>query len=191
MYVVLIGPPGSGKGTQSRLISEKYGLQHLSTGELLRQEVAAGTEAGVATQTLIENGRLAPDELMVEMVSHRIAEPKYAQGCLFDGFPRTIEQVEMLRELLDRRGARVSAALEFQTPIEELLRRLGSRGRADDRPDVLRRRLEDYGHTTAPVVEYYRNRGLLHTIDALGEEPEVFERIGAVLDAAESSGKAS
>lgn len=187
MYVVLIGPPGSGKGTQSRRISEKYGIRHLSTGELLRQEVASGTAAGVATQNLIENGRLAPDELMIEMVSRRLEEPEYERGCLFDGFPRTIDQAEMLRELLQERGAKVAAALEFQTPMDELLRRLGSRGRKDDRPEIRRRRLDDYVRTTAPVVEYYRGQSLLHPINALGDESEVFARIESVLGAVETA----
>lgn len=184
MYVVLIGPPGSGKGTQSQRIAERYGVHHLSTGEILRQEIAAGTEAGLASQSLIENGQLAPDELIVDMVRNRLADPRFAPGCLLDGFPRTIHQAEMLDELLAERDSKVAAAIEFRTPVDELLRRLSGRGRSDDRPDVLRRRLEDYGRTTAPVIDYYKRHDLLYDVDALGEESAVFARIESILDPA-------
>ena len=182
MFVVLIGPPGAGKGTQSKLICQQYGIPHVSTGELLRQAIASGDSLGQSAKHYIDRGGLVPDPIILRLISEQLKLPEIAKGCLFDGFPRTIIQAEALDEALAETGHRLHAALEFRISTTEMVKRLSGRFRADDRPEVIERRVEAYLQLTEPLLEYYRLRGLLRSIDAMGAKDEVFGRIRAALD---------
>ena len=176
MRVVFIGPPGSGKGTQSGRLRAELGLPHLSTGELLREAQASGNEIGLQVSDYLSEGRLVPDDLVIAIVEQRLHEVS-VQGCLFDGFPRTVVQAERLDSLLAESGMPLDVVVELQLDESELVCRLSSRGRDDDAPDTVKRRLSDFHKQTAPLLEYYRRRGLLKTISASGTPDEVFARI--------------
>jgi adenylate kinase len=163
VITVLFGPPGSGKGTQAEIISERFGMPHVSTGQMLRDEVAAGTELGREVEPIIKSGELIPDDMMVRVIEHRIAQPDAANGVLLDGFPRTVPQAEELDAMLERTGREIGVVLFFDVPENELRKRIAHRSeidhRADDTPEAYVERMRVYEEKTAPVIGYYEGRG--------------------------------
>lgn len=182
MRLVFIGPPGAGKGTQAERIVAAYRLAHLSTGDMLRAARDAKTEVGVKADRYMSAGQLVPDEIILGVIGDRLTQPDCRGGYLLDGFPRTIGQAEALDEMLSEQGTPLDVVLELRVPDEELFRRLAGRGRADDKPEVIRQRLVAYAEQTSPLLEYYAKRGLLQTIDGLGSVEDIFARIRRVLD---------
>jgi len=181
MQIVFIGPPGAGKGTQAQRLIETFRMAHLSTGDMLRAARDAQTEIGKKADRYMAAGQLVPDEVIVDIIRERLAEPDCQNGYLLDGFPRTIAQAEALDKMLAERGTSLDVVLELRVDEEELFRRLAGRGRADDTPEVIRQRLVAYRQQTAPLLEYYAGQNLLRSIDGLGTVDEVFERAKAVL----------
>lgn len=188
MRIVFVGPPGAGKGTQAKRVIEHLSIVHLSTGDMLRQARADGTDLGRQAAEYMDSGKLVPDELVVGIVVERIGQPDCAAGCLFDGFPRTIAQAESLDVELQKAGTPVDMVLELQADAEELSRRMLERakieGRADDTPETIANRMEVYSQQTAPLLDYYRQQGKLVSVDGMGTPDEVFGRIQAAVDAA-------
>lgn len=186
MLIVFIGPPGSGKGTQARRLLAHLGIPHLSTGELLREARSQDTPLGKLAAQYMDHGRLVPDPLVLEMVGQSLTQPKYAKGCLFDGFPRTLAQARTLDESLQERGTPITLALELRADENELigrmLKRAADEGRTDDNPQTIRERMEVYRKQTAPLLDYYQKAGKLVSIDAAGTPDEVSERIKRVVD---------
>ena len=174
MRLVLVGPPGAGKGTQATVLSRKLGVPHISTGDLFRAHISQRTELGVEVQRYIDSGKLVPDEVTNEMVRERLTEPDAAAGFLLDGFPRNIAQAEVLDTFIGRDGHKLDAVLEFRVDEEIVVERLLARGRTDDTEDVIRHRQEIYRSETAPLLDYYRD--IVVTVDALGEVEEVTAR---------------
>lgn len=187
MLIVFIGPPGAGKGTQSKRLLSYLGIPHLSTGELLREEKTHSTSLGRLAAQYMDHGRLVPDPLVLEMVGNRLGRPEYANGCLFDGFPRTIQQAKSLDESLHQRGTPLSLALELRADENELigrmLKRAAAEKRLDDNPETIAQRMDVYKKQTAPLLDYYQRQGLLATIDAMGSADNVFEQIKTAIDA--------
>ena len=188
MNLVLFGPPGAGKGTQSKILTEKRGLPQLSTGDMLRAAIAAGTPLGLACQALIAKGELVPDETVVSIIGERYDQPDCAGGAVFDGFPRTIAQAEALDEMLGERGRKIDLVLELKVDDAVLLSRVESRIktggilRSDDTPETLAHRLGVYYRNTAPLIDYYRNQGKLQTVNGMAPVDEVTAQIAAILD---------
>ena len=185
--IVIFGAPGSGKGTQSDLLIEKYGLGHISTGDVLRNEIKKGTELGKTAQGYIDNGQLIPDELMVSILAGVYdGYGRGHKGVIFDGFPRTIPQAEALKKMLEERGDKVAAMIELDVPEEELMKRLLLRGqqsgRADDNEETIKKRLVVYHSQTQPLIEWYRREGLHHHINGLGTLERIFKDIQEVID---------
>jgi adenylate kinase len=183
--VVLLGPPGAGKGTQAQIIAAKVGVPAISTGDIFRANVSGQTELGQKAKAYMDAGDLVPDEITVAMVKDRLAETDAKGGFLLDGFPRTIAQAEQLRESLAELGHGLDCVLELVVDQEELVRRLSGRRmvvdgqmvqRDDDKPETVRHRLEVYREQTAPVAGFYEGEGLLSRIDAIGEVEEVTAR---------------
>ena len=174
MRVVLLGPPGAGKGTQGEKLAEKLGIPQISTGDLFRRNIDAGTKLGLEAKRYLDAGDLVPAELTNQLVDARLSEPDAAKGFILDGYPRSLEQAEALHEMLKRRGGDIDAVLEFRVSQEELLQRLKGRGRADDTDEVIINRMKVYRDETAPLLEYYRAQ--LRTVDAIGTMDEVFAR---------------
>lgn len=186
--IVIFGAPGAGKGTQSDKLIEKYGLGHISTGDVLRNEIKNGTELGQTAKGYIDNGQLIPDDLMVTILASVYdGFGKEHAGVIFDGFPRTIPQAEALKEMLAERGHQVAAMIELSVPEDELMARLLNRGkltgRSDDNEETIKKRLEVYHNQTAPLIEWYENEGIHHHVEGLGTVDEIFGRICAVVDA--------
>ncbi len=183
MYnLVIFGPPGSGKGTQSEKIIEKYNLKHLSTGDVLRNEICSGSELGDKIKALIEKGELVPDELVQEMVKAFVAKNKDAKGFIFDGFPRTSNQAIWLDNMLSEFGAKVDSMLFLDVADDELRTRLLNRGKDSGRKDdqdesIIENRIKVYKSTTLPVIEYYQKANVAHSIEGMGSIDEIFERI--------------
>jgi adenylate kinase len=182
MRLVFIGPPGAGKGTQAERLVKTYSLAHLSTGDMLRAARDAKTEIGKRADVYMSAGQLVPDEIILGIIRERLAQADCKQGYLLDGFPRTIAQAEGLDKMLQQEGTPLDVVLELRVPEDELFRRLAGRGRADDRPEVIRQRLVAYRNQTEPLLDYYSKRGLLKTIDGLGTIDEIFDRTRVVLD---------
>lgn len=185
--IVIFGAPGAGKGTQSDKLIEKYGLGHISTGDVLRNEIKNGTELGQTAKGYIDNGQLIPDDLMVTILASVYdGFGKEHAGVIFDGFPRTIPQAEALKEMLAERGHQVAAMIELSVPEDELMARLLNRGkltgRSDDNEETIKKRLEVYHNQTAPLIEWYENEGIHHHVEGLGTVDEIFGRICAVVD---------
>ena len=180
--IVIFGAPGCGKGTQSARIIDRFGLTHISTGELLRKEIADGTELGRVADSYISKGHLIPDHLMCEILAARIDSLlPTSKGFIFDGFPRTIAQAEELKKMLDARGQHIEAVVGLEVPDDELMVRLVERGkvsgRADDNPETIARRLQVYHNTTKPLRDYYVAEGIYRPINGSGSIDEIFENI--------------
>jgi adenylate kinase len=185
--IVIFGAPGSGKGTQSDLLIEHYGLGHISTGDVLRNEIKKGTELGKTAQSYIDKGNLIPDDLMVSILAGVYdAYGRGHKGVIFDGFPRTIPQAEALKQMLDERGDKIAAMLELDVPEDELMKRLILRGkqsgRADDNEETIKKRLQVYHAQTQPLVQWYEQEGLHHHINGLGTLERIFADIQKVID---------
>ena len=185
--IVIFGAPGSGKGTQSDLLIEQYGLGHISTGDVLRNEIKNGTELGKTAQGFIDNGQLSPDDLMVSILAKKYEEfGRGHKGVIFDGFPRTSPQAEALKQMLSERGDTVAAMIELDVPEDELMKRLILRGqqsgRADDNEETIKKRLVVYHSQTQPLIEWYKQEGLHHHINGLGELDRIFADICEVID---------
>ena len=186
LNIVIFGAPGSGKGTQSERIVEKYGLDHISTGDVLRSEIAAGSELGMVAKGLIDNGQLIPDELMVSILASKLDTLVDSKGVIFDGFPRTIAQAEALKTMLNERGQDVTAMIELDVPEDELMTRLLLRGkasgRADDNEETIKKRLIVYNEQTSPLKDWYKNDGKHCYINGLGELDRIFADIVAAIE---------
>jgi len=182
MRIVFIGPPGAGKGTQAQRLVETFDMAHLSTGDMLRAARDAQTEVGKKAEQYMSAGQLVPDDIIVTIIAERLKAPDCKKGYLLDGFPRTTAQAEVLDLMLTVRNTPLHAVLELQVPEEELFDRLAGRGRADDKPDVIKQRLVAYRQQTEPLLRYYARAGLLKSIDGLGTIEEIFNRAKAVLD---------
>jgi adenylate kinase len=172
--IVLLGPPGAGKGTQAVKIAEQLGVPQISTGDLFRHNISTGTPLGLEAKKYLDAGDLVPASLTNALVDDRLDDADVAGGFILDGFPRTVEQAEALHDMLGRRNLKLDAVLEFRVPEEELVARLAGRGRADDTEDVIRNRFNVYRDETAPLLSYYA--GELKTVDAVGDLDEVFNR---------------
>lgn len=181
MRLVLMGPPGAGKGTQADLIAALLGVPHISTGDIFRANVSSGTPLGLEARRYMDAGEYVPDDVTNAMVSARLAEPDCAAGFILDGYPRTVEQVGELDGMLRSAGLKLDGVVELVVDIDEvvarLVRRAAEQGRSDDTEDVIRRRLEIYFEQTAPLIAVYESQGLLIRVDGLGEVDEVTARI--------------
>jgi adenylate kinase len=186
--LVLFGPPGAGKGTQSKILTQTRGLPQLSTGDMLRAAIAAGTPLGLASKALMDKGALVPDETVIGIIAQRYDQPDCAHGAVFDGFPRTIAQAEALDRMLAERGKKIDLVLELRVDDAALLTRVESRiaaggpMRADDTPETLNKRLEVYYQATAPVLAFYRAQGKVTTLDGMQPIPEVTKQISTIID---------
>jgi adenylate kinase len=186
LNLVLFGPPGAGKGTQSHKLIEKYGLIHLSTGDLLRSQISQGTALGIEAKKLMDAGILVPDEIVIGMISHKLDENKGAKGFIFDGFPRTVAQADALDSLLKAKNSRISGMIALEVTDDELEHRLLLRGKESGRPDdanpeVIRKRIKEYNDKTAPVAGFYKNQDKFKSINGIGSVDEIFETIAGVI----------
>ncbi|ACA14903.1 adenylate kinase [Methylobacterium sp. 4-46] len=191
MRIILLGPPGAGKGTQSARIVERFGIPQLSTGDMLRAAVAAGTPVGLQAKSIMESGGLVPDEVVIGIVGDRIEEPDARKGFILDGFPRTVAQAKALDALLAGKGLRLDAVIEFKVDEAALVGRIANRAaetlargevvRKDDTPEVFKTRLDAYRSLTAPLSEYYAGTGLLRPIDGMAPIDQVSREIEALL----------
>ena len=182
LNLVLFGPPGAGKGTQSQKLIEKYGLAHLSTGDLLRSQISAGTPLGLRAKTLMDEGVLVPDEVVIGMIDSKLQENRHAPGFIFDGFPRTVPQAEALDALLEKNGTFITKMVALEVADDELTRRLLERGLTSGRPDdrneaLIRRRVQEYNDKTLPVADYYRRQGRFSSIYGIGDIDTIFQKI--------------
>jgi len=215
--LVLLGPPGAGKGTQAKLIAQRFGIPHLSTGDMFRDAVRRGTPTGRIAKPIMESGRLVPDEIVMKVVEERLAQPDSAHGFIFDGFPRTLPQAEQLDGLLGRLGFGKPVVIDIQVSPENLMRRLTGRWtcsvggeiyniydlppkvdgicdkdggklvqRADDRPEVVKQRLEAYERQTKPLSDYYRRQGVLEVVDGSASMEDVSRKLTKIVDNAAS-----
>ena len=190
MNLVLFGPPGAGKGTQSKILTQTRGLPQLSTGDMLRAAIATGTSLGLASKALMEKGALVPDETVIGIIAERYDQPDCAHGAVFDGFPRTIAQAEALDGMLAQRGKRIDLVLELKVDDAALLARVESRIaaggplRADDNAETLKKRLAVYYQSTAPLLDFYRAQGKLKTLDGMAPIDVVTREIASILDSA-------
>ena len=174
MRIVLLGPPGAGKGTQAVKLAEKLGIPQISTGDLFRHNITTGTELGLEAKKYLDAGDLVPATLTNALVDDRLDDEDVKDGFILDGFPRSVEQAEALRDMLAKRNLQLDAVLEFRVSEDELLKRLKSRGRADDTEEVILNRMNVYRAETAPLLDYYSDE--LKTVDAVGDLDEVFAR---------------
>ncbi|MVU82581.1 adenylate kinase [Nocardia sp. ET3-3] len=185
MRLVILGPNGSGKGTQAKLLKDELAIAHISTGELLRAAVAAGTPLGREAEQMVESGGLVPDDLVLKMLDERLAEADASRGFILDGYPRTLAQARALDTLLTRTGRMLDRVVELEVSDTVILERCAARfaieHRRDDDPEVVRSRLALYRTNIAPIVEYYRPRGLVATIEGTGEVDDILARILATV----------
>ena len=186
LNIVIFCAPGSGKGTQSERIVEKYGINHISTGDVLRAEIKNGTELGKTAKGYIDQGQLIPDELMIDILASVFDSFKDSKGVIFDGFPRTIAQAEALKKMLAERGQDVSVMVDLDVPEEELMVRLIKRGkdsgRADDNEETIKKRLHVYHSQTAPLIDWYKNEKKYQHINGLGTMEGIFAEICEAVD---------
>jgi adenylate kinase len=185
MKLLLIGPPGSGKGTQGQLLSERFGLMHIAAGDVLRAEVEAQTPIGKAVADYLDQGELVPDEIIIELLMPKIVHAVEDRGYVLDGFPRSVGQAQIARSLAEEAGATPDAVIYLEASRDELVRRILERatieGRSDDTEEVVQNRLQVFDEATRPLVDYYRSRGLLYVVDANLTEEQVAERILAAI----------
>lgn len=175
MNIILLGPPGAGKGTQAQKLSEKLGVPQISTGDLFRKNISEGTPLGLEAKRYLDAGDLVPSEFTNKLVEDRIEQPDAADGFILDGYPRSVEQAKALDAMLKNHNTKLDAVLEFSVSELELLERLKSRGRADDTEEVIHNRMQVYRDETEPLLEYYSHDNL-QTVDAVGALDEVFAR---------------
>lgn len=191
MNFILLGPPGAGKGTQAKLLVDNHGVVQLSTGDMLRAAVASGSELGQEAKAVMDAGKLMPDDIMVEIISARIAEPDCANGFILDGFPRTTAQAEALDKMLEEKGLPLDHVIEISVNDSVLIDRINSRvaetpeaeRRDDDNAETLKRRLDVYHEQTAPILPYYDSRGMLKKVDGMQAIDEVSKQIEAIISA--------
>ncbi|MCL1562496.1 adenylate kinase [Parasaccharibacter sp. TMW 2.1886] len=192
MNIILLGPPGAGKGTQAKRLEDSRGMKQISTGDMLRAEVKAQSPIGVEVKALMEKGHFVPDPIIVQMIENRIAQPDCGKGVILDGFPRTESQAEILDSMLKEQGLKIDAVILLEVSEEALLKRLSERQhedgsrRADDHPEVIHARLEMYRKQTAPILPYYEQNGRLNRIDGMQDVETVGRAIDAILDRAGS-----
>lgn len=191
MNIILLGPPGAGKGTQAKLLVERHGLVQLSTGDMLRAAVASGSELGQEAKSVMDAGKLMPDDIMVQIISDRISEPDCANGFILDGFPRTTAQAEALDKMLAEKGLPLDQVIEISVNDSVLIDRINTRvaetpeaeRRDDDNAETLKHRLEVYHEQTAPILPYYESRGMLKKVDGMQPIDDVSKQIEAILTA--------
>lgn len=188
LNLILFGPPGAGKGTQSEKIIAKYNLIHLSTGDLLRSEIQAGTDLGLQAKTLMDQGLLVPDEVVIGMIDHKLKTHRDAAGFIFDGFPRTVKQSEALDNLLSTYDESISVMVALVVDDNELLARLLKRGLTSGRPDdqneeLISKRIQEYNSKTKPVADYYQAQGKFVPVDGIGEIESIFAEINNAIAA--------
>lgn len=186
LNIVLFGPPGAGKGTQSEKLIKEFNLVHLSTGDLLRSEISAGTNLGLEAKKLMDQGLLVPDEVVIGMISNKVDNNKDAKGFIFDGFPRTVAQADALDKLLLTKNSKISAMLALEVEKEELKKRLINRGessgRADDaNPQIIENRIVEYNNKTALVANFYKNQNKYHSINGIGSIEDIFTSLKEVI----------
>ncbi len=187
MYLILFGPPGAGKGTQAKILHDEWRLVQLSTGDMLRAAVAAGTDLGKRCKAIMDRGDYVPDDVVIRIIAERLDQPDCAKGAVFDGFPRTVPQAEALDRMLKDRGSKIAAVIELKVDDEALVGRVVQRGletggmRGDDTPETLRNRLAVYNKNTMPLLEYYRRQGKLQSVDGMAPIPQVSEAIREIL----------
>lgn len=186
LNVVIFGPPGSGKGTQSKKIAEKFNLAHVSTGELCRRAIHNNTQEGVIAKTYIDRGELVPDDTIIDMLDNFLEKLPVDKGLIFDGFPRTVAQAEALIGIMKEHNTKVSVLLNLEVEREELLKRILKRGetsgRSDDNNTTINKRLEVYDAQTLPVIEFYRKKRLYKPIKGIGDIDDIFGRISEILN---------
>lgn len=195
--LILLGPPGAGKGTQAKRLEEKYGLKQLSTGDMLRAEMAAGTPFGLKVKAIVDSGSLVTDDIMIELIANRIEQPDCRNGVIFDGFPRTVAQAEALDKMLSDKSRPLTAVIELKVDEESLVSRLHSRiadtkargesVRADDNEETLRKRLQIFREQTAPIIPYYKGRGMLQSIDGMATIESVAHTIDGMIAAGQGA----
>ena len=194
MRLILLGPPGAGKGTQAKVLTERHGIPQLSTGDMLRAAVAAGTEVGKRAKAVMDSGGLVSDEIVNQIVSERIDQPDCAKGFILDGYPRTVPQAEALTGMLKQKGLRLDGVVNLKVDEDALVRRMesrvretiaaGGKVRADDNPESFKKRLEEYREKTAPLADYYRGTGELRSVDGMADMKAVTAEIEKVLETA-------
>ena len=184
MRIILFGPPGAGKGTQADFIREKYGVEHISTGDVLREAIRNGTEVGLSARSFMDRGELVPDEVVTEIIRQKLSGPG-TKGFMLDGFPRTVEQAESLDAILSDLGVGIDAVVFLEVPDAEVARRIRNRqkqeGRADDSEDVIANRLRVYREQTSPLEDFYEEAGVLRRVEGTGEIGEIAGRIDDIL----------
>ncbi len=195
--LILLGPPGAGKGTQAKRLEEKYGLKQLSTGDMLRAEMAAGSPLGLKVKAIVDSGSLVTDEIMIEMIANRIEQLDCKNGVIFDGFPRTVAQAEALDKMLDEKGRPLSAVIELKVDEEALVKRLNNRiaetrargeaVRGDDNEETLRKRLQVFREQTAPIIPYYDSRDMLQSVDGMAAIEVVEAELAKILQSAKAA----
>ncbi|MBN1986787.1 MAG: adenylate kinase [Prolixibacteraceae bacterium] len=187
LNIVLFGPPGAGKGTQAEFLINSFGLNHLSTGDLLRSEIAAGTKLGLEAKSFMDKGELVPDAVVIGMIKSKLESNKDAKGFIFDGFPRTVEQAKELDKLLEENGTPISGMLSLEVEKQELINRLLNRGKISGRPDdqdqsVIENRINVYNQKTLPLIEYYKPQGKHFGINGMGTVEEIAGRLKEVAE---------
>lgn len=194
MNIILLGPPGAGKGTQAKLLEETRGMKQLSTGDMLRAEIAAQSPLGQKVKAIMDSGALVSDEIVIEMISNRIDQPDCAKGFILDGFPRTVAQAEALDKMLAVKGRNLDAVIELSVDEGILLSRIQKRAaesagnvRADDNEEALKKRLGVYRDQTAPILPYYKGKGTLRQVDGMAPIDEVTSQIGEILSSAKAA----
>ena len=197
MNIILLGPPGAGKGTQAKILEEKFGLKQLSTGDMLRAEVASGSALGQKAKDIMDSGNLVPDEIIVDMIAACLDKPECEGGIIFDGFPRTVDQAQALDSMLEDKGKPLAAVIQIVVDETVLIERLNTRirqmteagqeVRSDDNEETLKSRLEVYRNQTTPIIPYYETEGLLYKVDGMAPIEDVAEQIEKFLKSAQTA----